>query len=173
MHGYYGSYPWSNHNSYSNQVPSPIYNPIFPEQVFRLRDYGPEPFVVDIEAAARQNTAFRLALWTGNHLQLTLMHVNVGEDIGLEIHPGLDQFLRVEEGQGIVRMGDRKDKLDFQAPVCQGFAIFIPAGKWHNIYNTGWQPLKLYSIYAPPQHPKGTVHATKAIALAVEGEHKS
>lgn len=136
-----------------------------------LKDYGPEPFAVNIEAAARQNSNFRTALWTGNHLQLTLMKINVGEDIGLEIHPHTDQFLRIEEGQGIVKMGDSKERLDFQRNVYEGFAIFVPAGKWHNLINTGNKPIKLYSIYAPPQHPHGTVHETKEAAEAAEKDH--
>jgi mannose-6-phosphate isomerase-like protein (cupin superfamily) len=156
---------------------APIYNSDlwnqFPNQCFSyvdqskasapivLKDYGPNPFVVDIEEATKQNNNFRIALWTGCHLQLTLMSINVGEDIGLEIHPNLDQFVRIEEGQGLVKMGDRKDNLDFQANVRNDFAFIIPAGKWHNLINTGNKPLKLYSIYAPPQHPFGTVHKTK------------
>jgi len=136
-----------------------------------LMDYGPEPFVVNIEEATKQNNAFRTALWTGNHLQLTLMSINVGEDIGLEIHPDTDQFIRIEEGQGIVKMGDRKDRLDFEREVYDDFVFIIPAGKWHNLINTGNKPIKLYSIYAPPQHPRGTVHATKAIAQAAEEGH--
>ncbi|WP_251025666.1 cupin domain-containing protein [Bacillus sp. ISL-47] len=139
----------------------------------RQTDFGPEPFVVDIEDATTKNNNFRTALWTGEHLQLTLMSIGVGEDIGLEIHPELDQFLRVEEGQGIIRMGDSKDQLDFEEKVSEDFAIIIPAGKWHNLINSGYQPLKLYSIYAPPQHPFGTVHKTKAEALAAEEEHHS
>jgi mannose-6-phosphate isomerase-like protein (cupin superfamily) len=126
-----------------------------------LRDYGPAPFVVNIEEATKQNNTFRTALWTGRHLQLTLMSINVGEDIGLEVHPYLDQFIRIEEGQGIVKMGDSKCKLDFQRKIYDDFAFIIPAGKWHNLINTGKKPLKLYSIYAPPQHPYGTVHVTK------------
>ena len=126
-----------------------------------LKDYGPCPFVVDIEEATKENNNFRLVLWTGNHLQLTLMSINVEEDIGLENHPNLDQFIRIEEGQGLVKMGDRKDRLDFQANVRDDYAFIIPAGKWHNLINTGNKPLKLYSIYAPPQHPFGTVHKTK------------
>ncbi|WP_330382069.1 cupin domain-containing protein [Thermotalea metallivorans] len=139
--------------------------------MMELKDYGPESFVVDIEEVTKQNNTFRTALWTGRHLQLTLMSINVGEDIGLEIHPTLDQFIRIEEGQGIIQMGDRKDRLDFQKKVHGDFAIIIPAGKWHNLINTGNKPLKLYSIYAPPQHPRGTVHETKAIAEAAEANH--
>ena len=133
-----------------------------------LQDYGPEPFVVNIEEASKQNNNFRTALWTGRHLQLTLMSIKVGGDIGLEMHPDLDQFIRIEEGQGVVKMGERKDRLNFQRKVYDDFAFIIPAGTWHNLINTGNIPIKLYSIYAPPQHPKGTVHKTKADAEAAE-----
>ncbi len=136
-----------------------------------LTDHGPEPFVINIDHATKQNNTFRTALWTGNHLQLTLMSINVGEDIGLENHPNLDQFLRIEQGQGIVKMGQDRDNLDFQRRIGDGYAIIIPAGTWHNLVNTGSVPLKLYSIYAPPQHPRGTVHRTKADAMAAEHNH--
>jgi len=134
----------------------------------QLKDYGSEPFVVNINEATKQNNTYRTALWTGNHLQVTLMSLKVGEDIGLEIHPNVDQFLRIEQGQGIVQMGKRKDNLNFVKKVYDDSAIMIPAGTWHNVTNTGNIPLKLYSIYAPPQHPLGTVHVTKADALAAE-----
>jgi mannose-6-phosphate isomerase-like protein (cupin superfamily) len=133
-----------------------------------LKDYGPEPFVINIEEASKQNDYYRTVLWTGNHLQLTLMSLKVGEDIGLEVHPHVDQFIRIEDGQGLVKIGDKKDKLELQQKVCHGSAFIIPAGKWHNLTNTGNKPLKLYSIYAPPQHPHGTVHQTKEIAQASE-----
>ncbi|MDW5298776.1 MAG: cupin domain-containing protein [Sedimentibacter sp.] len=139
--------------------------------VNELKDYGPKPFVINIEEATLENNNYRTALWTGNHLQLTLMNINVGEDIGLEVHPDLDQFLRIEEGQGIIEMGDRKDNLDFKENVYDDFAFIIPAGKWHNLINIGNTPLKLYSIYAPPQHPHSTVHKTKADAKASEKNH--
>jgi mannose-6-phosphate isomerase-like protein (cupin superfamily) len=128
---------------------------------YRLRDYGPEPYVVNIEEITEQNDNFRLALWTGEHFQATLMSIGVGEDIGLELHEDTDQFFRIEQGQGIVRMGDTPDNLDFQAYVYEDYAIFVPAGKWHNLINTGNVPIKLYSIYAPPHHPHGTIHRTK------------
>ena len=132
-------------------------------------DFGPAPFVTDIAKAAIHNRTFRTALWTGTHLQLTLMCIPVGGDIGLEVHPDVDQFLRIESGRGVTQMGNTKDNLCFQKPVCADCAIFIPAGTWHNIINTGCKPLKLYSIYAPPNHPRGTVHQTKADAEAAEG----
>lgn len=144
------------------------YNPYYydteDDSFTKIKDYGPKPFVVNIEEVTKENNTFRTALWTGEHLQLTLMSIKVGEDIGLEIHPHLDQFIRIEEGQGLVKMGVRKDKLDFQQKVYDDYAFIIPAGTWHNLVNTGTKPLKLYSIYAPPQHPKGTVHKTKADA---------
>ncbi|RCW63903.1 cupin domain-containing protein [Saliterribacillus persicus] len=133
-----------------------------------IKDYGPEPYVVNIEKVTSKNNTFRTALWSGKHLQVTLMSINVGEDIGLEVHPHLDQFIRIEQGNGLVKMGDTKQNLDFQRDVADDFAIVIPAGKWHNLINTGNRPLKLYSIYAPPQHPHGTVHRTKAEAEAAE-----
>lgn len=136
-----------------------------------VSDYGPNPFVVNINEATLHNNNFRTALWTGCHLQVTLMCIPVGESIGLECHPDLDQFLRIEQGQGLVFMGDCRERLDFQEKVCDDFAILIPAGTWHNLINTGCEPLKLYSIYAPPQHPHGTVHRTKAEAQAAESNH--
>ena len=139
----------------------PANYPANQNQFIILKDYGPSPFVVNIREAARQNTNFRTTLWTGGHFQITLMTIRVGEDIGLEMHPNVDQFIRVEEGVGIVRMGDSRDRVDFQCKVSDGSAIVIPAGKWHNLINTGYRPLKLYSIYAPPEHPYGTVHVTK------------
>lgn len=163
MYPAYQNYPYWSYN--------PMYNPYDPQRLIQLKDYGPAPFAVNIEEASEQNTAFRRALWTGKHLQVTLMSINVGEEIGLERHSNLDQFLRIEEGQGLIKMGDKKDRLDFQQHVYDDFAIMIPAGKWHNLINTGHRPLKLYSIYAPPEHPHGTVHKTKAEAMATEKHH--
>lgn len=183
MYNDYRMYPssyWINSQMYNSNLLEQFPNQDIPftdnaddDVLIKLKDYGPEPFVVNITEATKQNNTFRTALWTGNHLQLTLMSVEVGESIGLEVHPNTDQFIRIEEGQGLVNMGDRKDMLDFQEKVYDDFAIIIPAGKWHNIINTGKKPLKLYSIYAPPQHPKGTVHETKAIAEAAEKNHVS
>lgn len=133
-----------------------------------IEDNGPNPYVVNINEATKQNNTYRTALWTGTHLQVTLMSLNVGEGIGLEMHPDVDQFLRVEQGQGIVQMGSSKDQLTFERNVVDDTAIMIPAGTWHNLTNTGNVPLKLYSIYAPPNHPFGTVHVTKEDAMAAE-----
>ncbi len=136
-----------------------------------LKDHGKQPFVIDIEEAAEQNNTFRTALWTGNHLQVVLMSINVGEDIGLEVHPTTDQFLRIEDGQGVVQMGNAKDNLTFRRNIREDSAIMVPAGTWHNVTNTGNKPLKLYTIYAPPHHPFGTVQRTKAEAMAAEHQH--
>jgi len=134
----------------------------------QLMDYGTKPFVINLEQAAEQNRTFRTAIWTGKYFQVTLMSIDVGDDIGLEVHPATDQFTRIEEGQGLVQMGDSRDNLDFQEMAYEGDAIMIPAGKWHNVTNTGNTPLKVSVIYAPPEHPFGTVHETKAEAMAAE-----
>lgn len=131
-------------------------------------DQGPNPYVVNIEDATKRNNNFRTTLWTGRHMQVTLMSIRPGEDIGLEMHPNVDQFLRIEQGQGVVRMGRRRNNLNIVRRVDDDTAIMVPAGTWHNVTNTGNRPLKLYSIYAPPEHPKGTVHPTKADAMAAE-----
>lgn len=136
-----------------------------------IKDYGAEPTVLDIEAYTSENKNFRSALWTGKHLQVTLMSIPVGGEVGLEKHPDIDQFLRIEEGSGMVMMGDSKDALTFNETAKEDYAIFVPAGKWHNIVNTGNKPLKLYSIYSPAEHPHGTVHKTYEEAMAAEHEH--
>lgn len=141
-------------------------------RVYKRKDYGSNPFVVNIDKATKKNKTYRTALWTGKNLQVTLMSIDVGDDIGLEVHPNTDQFLRIEEGQGLVEMGNRKDRLDFRQMAYDDFAIMVPAGKWHNITNTGNKPMKLYAIYAPPEHPFGTVHETKADAMAEEHERR-
>ena len=129
-----------------------------------IRDYGCVPFVFNIHHATNQNENFRTTLWTGRDLQLTLMSIPICGDIGAEMHDDLDQFIRVESGRARVYMGKNKNDLQERACVDGNYAILIPAGTWHNIVNVGNRPLKLYSLYAPPAHPCGTVHATKAEA---------
>lgn len=170
---YYSNIPMFNpYNMYQfyQMFPNPYWfnSPMYPNQFPQFKDNGPNPFVINIEEATIQNNTFRTALWTGEHLQVTLMSIAVGDDIGLEVHQDGDQFIRIEEGQGLVQMGDRRDRLDYQRNISDNFAIMIPAGKWHNIINTGNTPLKLYAIYAPPEHPRGTVHPTKADAQAAK-----
>ena len=127
-------------------------------------DHGPKPYAANIMHTARQNHNFRTAFWSGCHLQMTLMCIPVCGDIGVEMHSDTDQFIRVEEGQAIVRMGTCKDKLDFHYRLGVGDAVFVPSCTWHNVSNTGNCPLKLSSLYAPPKHPRGTIHHTKADA---------
>ena len=113
-----------------------------------------------------QNKNYRTTLWTGLHLQLTLMSIPAGGEIGLEVHPDVDQFLYIVSGCGLVMMGPEKNLLNYQKDVYDGYAVFVPAGTWHNMINRLNRPLQLYSIYAPPNHPHGTTQATKAIADA-------
>jgi mannose-6-phosphate isomerase-like protein (cupin superfamily) len=124
-------------------------------------DSGPAPAATNIANAAKSNKNYRTTIWTGTHLQATLMCIQPKDDIGLEVHPDTDQFLRIECGKGMALMGADKSRLTFRCPVYAGSAVFVPAGTWHNIINMGNCPLKLYSIYAPPHHPHGTVHKTK------------
>ena len=144
-----------NRNSYGCRTPD-------------IRDYGSDPLIVNIDYFTKQNPYYRIALWTGKHLQVTLMSIPVHGDIGLEIHSDVDQFIRIEDGCALVMMGKSKTLLNYQQSVNSNYAVIIPAGTWHNIINIGNTPLKLYSIYAPPQHPFGTVHETKEAAEAAE-----
>ncbi|MDK6400252.1 cupin domain-containing protein [Pauljensenia sp. UMB1235] len=139
------------------------------------QDMGPNPYVVNIEEATMENTNYRTTLWTGKNLQLTVMCIQPGHDIGLEIHEDHDQFLRIEGGRGLVQMGPAKDDLSFEVEASDDDAIFVPAGSWHNVTAIGGEPLRVYSIYAPPEHAHGTIHVTYEEAIEAEalehGEH--
>lgn len=132
-------------------------------------DRGPEPYAAGVVRRAMQNTDYRTVLWTGCHMQVTLMCIPVRSDIGLEIHEDTDQMIRIEQGMARVEMGTCKDHADFRVNVRAGDAVFVPAGTWHNVINTGRMTLKLSSVYAPPHHPEGMVHST-AQDDAVEDE---
>jgi mannose-6-phosphate isomerase-like protein (cupin superfamily) len=125
-------------------------------------------WVGNVEQTTLENETFRTVLFTGEHLQLTVMRLAPGEDIGREVHPDTDQFLRVESGTGRVEFGRSEDAIDETHEVRGDWAIVVPAGVWHDVVNTGEEELKLYSLYAPPEHPEGTVHRTKADAQAAE-----
>jgi mannose-6-phosphate isomerase-like protein (cupin superfamily) len=125
-------------------------------------------WVGDIEEVTVENTTFRTVTFTGEHTQLTVMRLGPGEDIGLEAHPDNDQFLRIEEGNARVELGETKDRVDETHDVEGDWAVIIPAGIWHNVVNTGSGDMKLYSLYSPPEHPDGTVDETKADAEARE-----
>ena len=123
-------------------------------------------YVGNIEEATLNNSNFRQVVFTGPHSQLVLMSLNPNEDIGPEVHANVDQFFRVEKGEGKVVMKGEEQ------PIKDGSAIVVPAGTEHNIINTSSDScLKLYTIYTPPQHKDGVVHKTKTEAEADETDH--
>lgn len=125
-------------------------------------------WIGDIERRTLENDTFRTVLFTGEHAQLTVMRLAPGEDIGRERHPDRDQFIRIEEGQARIELSEREDRVDEAHDASDDWAVVIPAGMWHNVINTGAGELKLYSLYAPPEHPDRAVHPTKADAEAAE-----
>jgi len=131
-----------------------------------IKDIGPKPQAFDIEGATKANRNYRRVAWSGRYLQVTLMSIPVGGDIGLEAHPETDQFLRLDAGTGRVQMGAAQDKLTFDEKVSNGWCVMVPAGTWHNITNTGATPMQVYTIYAPAHHAPGKVQATAAVAEA-------
>ena len=116
-------------------------------------------YIQNIEAIATGNKAFRRVLYTANHCQLVVMALKPREEIGAEVHK-LDQFFRVEEGQGEAVLDGVTTSIN------AGFALVVPAGARHNIINTGSMPMKLYTLYSPPNHRDGIVHLTKDDAQA-------
>ena len=129
-----------------------------------IKDIGPHPQCFDLEDATVENRSYRAVAWSGKYLQLTLMSIPPGGDIGLEAHPETDQFLRLDAGRGRVQMGPTEDHLDFDQEVEDGWAVFVPAGTWHNITNVGEEPLQLYAVYAPVHHAAGAEQATASDA---------
>ncbi|HET7532364.1 MAG TPA: cupin domain-containing protein [Nocardioidaceae bacterium] len=126
-------------------------------------------WVGNIEEATTGNTYFREVLFTGATMQLTVMSLKPGEEIGVEMHDHRDQFIRVESGRATVTMGPSENEVAETHQLEDDWALVVPGGTWHNVINNGDAELKLYSIYAPPEHPDGTVHETKADAA--EAEH--
>ncbi|HEV2569125.1 cupin domain-containing protein [Sphingomonas sp.] len=121
-------------------------------------------FRKDVAAETLKNNNFRKVLYTGEHLQLVLMTLKPGEEIGEETHPDRDQFFRFEQGEGVVMIDGKKNKVE------DDFGVIVPAGAKHNVINTGKEPLKMYTIYGPPEHKDKTIHKTKAIAEKNEEE---
>jgi mannose-6-phosphate isomerase-like protein (cupin superfamily) len=121
-------------------------------------------YVDNIEHLTKENDNFRKVLYTAKHSQLVLMSLKPGEDIGAEVHEELDQFFRVDAGKGKVVLDGVEHEIE------DGFAVVVPAGMNHNVVNTGNEPLKLYTVYSPPEHRDGVVHTTKDDAMADE-EH--
>jgi len=125
-------------------------------------------YVGPIEKDTLNNSFFRQVLFTGKYSQLVVMCLQGGEEIGNEVHPNVDQFFRIEEGNAKFVFNDKEEHV-----VGDGEAVVVPAGTYHNVINTSLtKPLRLYTIYTPPNHPDGTVHKTKAEADAAEAaEH--
>ena len=121
-------------------------------------------FVADIEKLTVENADFRRVLYTGHNIQLVLMTLRPGEEIGEEVHDDRDQFFRVEEGAGEVWIDD------VRIPIKDDDAIIVPQGAKHNVVNTGSAPLKLYTLYGPPEHRLDVVHQTRPQAEA-DDEH--
>ncbi len=123
-------------------------------------------YVGNIEELTENNQNFRQVVFTATHSQLVVMNLKPGEDIGEEVHSDVDQFFRIEEGEGKVVIDGQ------ESTIYEGFAVVVPAGARHNVINTSVdKPLKLYTIYSPPNHPDGTIHQTKAEAEAYEAAH--
>ena len=132
----------------------------------KIDDIGPKPQSFNLEQATRENMNYRTVAWSGRYLQVTLMSIPVGEDIGLEIHPDTDQFIRLDAGRGRVQIGASKEQLTFDKEVSDGSCILIPAGTWHNVTNVGDEPMQVYAIYAPAHHKPGKIHETASHADA-------
>lgn len=124
-------------------------------------DLGNMPAVVNIHQETLTNKNYRKAIWTGDHLQMTVMSIPAGGEIGLEIHNETDQFIRVEYGVASVYMGKTKQDVRFYGNANSDYGIFVPAGTWHNVLNEQNIQLKIYTIYAPPKHAIGTIDKTK------------
>lgn len=135
-----------------------------------IEDIGPRPQSFDLEQATRDNSNYRTVAWSGRYLQVTLMSIPVDGDIGLEMHAETDQFLRLDAGRGVVQMGASKDQLTFRSEVSNGWCILVPAGTWHNITNTGTEPMQVYAIYAPAHHAPGRLQKTASDAEADTGD---
>ncbi len=131
-------------------------------------DHGKKPFAANIGLTAWSCRDFRCTLWTGKNLQMTLMNIPICGETGSEVHLHTDQFLRIEQGQAKVWMGDDREQMNFCQDLEPGDGVFVPAGTWHNVVNTSNRILKISSIYAPPEHAAGTIHHTKEDALNAE-----
>ncbi len=134
-------------------------------------DKGKNPFVLDIEKETLENENYRKAKWTGEYMQMVFMSLKPGEIIDLEVHNNHDQFIRIEQGEAKVIMGKTKDELTFKETIYDDWAAFIPGGYWHKIKNIGDVDLKLYTIYAPPEHAPGTINKTYKEAKEYAHDH--
>jgi len=126
-----------------------------------FNDNGPNPCVISVGQETLQNQNFRTTIWTGRYMQMTVMCIPGPGEIGPEVHPETDQYIRIEQGEAIVEMGCSRNRMNFCRRMCEGDAVLIPAGTWHNMCNKENGPLKISVLYAPPNHPVGTVHVTR------------
>lgn len=121
-------------------------------------EMGKKPWVFDIEKETLENPHYRAVKWTGKYMQLVFMSLEPGEIIDLEIHEDHDQFIRIEKGKARILMGKTEDALTFDEEAVDDFAVLVPAGYWHEVRNIGDSALKLYTLYAPPEHAPGLIH---------------
>ena len=133
-----------------------------------IQDLGPKQDSFDLERATVENGEYRRIAWSGRFLQVSLMSIEPGSSIGLEVHPETDQFIRLDAGQGVAKMGPSEDQLDWEQAVSDGWCVMVPAGMWHDIVNTGDDPMHLYTVYAPVHHAAGIVHPTSDDAERAE-----
>lgn len=131
-------------------------------------DHSASGGVVSLAKATLYNRYYRREMWTGDHLQITVMSIPIGGEVGKEIHEDLDQILVVVQGSASVFMSKEKGELPFVGEATEGSAILVPAETYHNVINDGRTPLKMFSVYAPPKHPVGTLQATKEDADKAE-----
>lgn len=115
-------------------------------------NHNPHPFIINLEQITKHNRRLRSRIWTGKHIQLELICIPVEGDSGFEFHSNLDQFIYIEQGCGVIMTGKCKERMEAQFDITEGYGIMIPAGTWHDLFNSGCIPLKLYTVYAPPEH---------------------
>ena len=135
---------------------------------YKNYDRGNAPSIFNLDAITGENENYRTALWTGEGMQITVMSIPTGSGIRNENHDNIDQLLKIVSGTGEVTMKKGDGRSHLTTPVKEGDAIMIPRGTWHSLKNTGRSPMKLYSVYAPKNHPYGTVHKTESDADGAE-----
>lgn len=134
------------------------------DELYKNFDRGNSPSVVRLDEISRTNENYRNVLWTGEGVQLSVMSLPAGDEVGLERYADVDRFIKITDGHGEISMGTDKDKLYLKEPLAAGYAVIVPRGVWHNLKNTGRVPLKIYSLSAPKMYPYGTVQSHKSDA---------
>ncbi|MBG9980949.1 cupin domain-containing protein [Facklamia sp. DSM 111018] len=128
---------------------------------FDFSDRGKKPVVENIVDWTKANENFRTTVWTGEKLQMTLMTIEPDDEMGLEVHKGIDQLYVIVSGNGTCQVGPAKDNFEVETEISEFSAVFVPANMWHNIINKGSEPLKMYTLYSDTDHLPGTVHKTR------------